>query len=243
MLGRGEVHVWFAPMERVPAPLMQSYARLLSDVERGRELRFRFESDRRLYRLTRAAQRSVLSMYCDVSPMDWQFGEEEGGRPTISGPNHPQISFNLSNTDGLVACAVSLHRVGVDVENVIRRPAPLEIADHYFCRAEVNQLLRLDAEQRTAHFYELWTLKESYLKARGIGLGLPLDRFGFIGEPLHVHFDPELGDRADDWRFRALRLPPHHQAAVAVQLPSGTLTCRFFEIVPCSGDAPRELTL
>src|SRR5690606_33310169 len=90
------------------------------------------------------------------------------------------LVFNLSHTDGLIACAVSRGReVGVDVEWLDRRGGDIDVADRFFSRYEVQALYAQPPERRRDRFFRYWTLKESYIKARGMGLALPLDRFSF----------------------------------------------------------------
>jgi phosphopantetheinyl transferase len=93
---------------------------LMTPEEHERYRRFRFERDRRMFLATRALVRTVLTRYATtVAPGDWRFAAGEHGKPRIAGPAvEPAIHFNLSNTPGLVVCAISIaHEVlGVDAE-------------------------------------------------------------------------------------------------------------------------------
>src|SRR5690606_16111721 len=100
----------------------------------------------------------------------WKFEISRHGRPTIVGENLLNLQFNLSKSSGLVVCAITRDAVvGVDVEN-IRRRAPVDVADTFFAPGEVAALRALPLEQQPERFFEYWTLKESYIKARGLGL-------------------------------------------------------------------------
>ncbi len=234
-LAPGAVHVWLAYADDIAPELMASYGALLTPVELEREAGFRFARDRELFRLTRAVQRVVLSAYVDIRPDAWRFRIDERGRPWIDAPVVDAPVFNLSNTHGLVACAVSHAEVGVDVEEVESRPAPLEVARDYFSPRELAGLRALAPERQPRRFYDLWTLKEAYLKARGMGLGIPLDRFSFDPDPVPSFVvDPELGDRAADWSFARLSLRPGFQGAVGARLEAG-LALEVFELVPLAG--------
>src|SRR5262249_6094892 len=144
----------------------------MTPAEREREARFLFERDRTMYRATRALVRTVLSQYRDVAPADWRFETQEHGRPFVASPRLDEpLQFNLSNTRGLVVCAVSesLVEMGVDVERNDRVESAMQIAERFFSPSEVRTLMALPPEERAERFATIWTLKESYIKARGLG--------------------------------------------------------------------------
>lgn len=218
----GEVHVWKTCEEEIQdSALISAYDALLTPEEAARKQRFRFEKNRHQQLVTRALARSVLSLYTGVAPAEWRFEAGEYGKPDVSAPaGHSRLRFNLSNTDGLIACAVVRdHEVGVDVENMQRRAETVAIADRYFARSECRALHALPESQQRDRFFSYWTLKESYIKARGLGLKIPLAQFAFDieREPITIAFDPRLGDDAADWQFHQLRLSDRHMLAVAVQ--------------------------
>ena len=98
--------------------------------------------------------------------------------------------FSLSHTKGLVACAVSDRAVGVDVEH--ERPCHEALARRFFTREEQRFLQASSAPDRD--FTMLWTLKESYVKALGLGLRQPLNSFSVcIGERIVVREDDSVG--------------------------------------------------
>lgn len=164
--------------------------------------------------LARVLARAALSHAAGgVPPGDWQFARSRHGKPYVVGPR-PEWRFNVSHSDGVVACAVSdRYDVGVDVERRDRVNDLLGIARRYFAAAEVAQLTG-DARRR---FFEIWTLKEAYVKARGDGLTLPLDRFAFTpsGETAAVKFAAGFHGGAAAWTF-VLKDLGGHQLAVAV---------------------------
>ncbi len=98
----------------------------------------------------------------------------EHGKPYFSA--YPDFHFNLSHSGRKVLCAVADRPVGCDVEKV--SAAREALAKRFFSAEEVAALLALpDEEDRRVFFYRLWTLKESFIKAIGRGLSLPLDSF------------------------------------------------------------------
>src|SRR3954470_7709872 len=120
ILGHRDVHLWYTLSDEIAPPAaLDSYLGLLSPEERVRHVRFLNDRARHEYLITRALCRTVLSRYADVAPTDWQFQANQWGRPEIALPAAGHLCFNLSNTRGLVVCAVALEGdIGVDVEAV-----------------------------------------------------------------------------------------------------------------------------
>jgi 4'-phosphopantetheinyl transferase len=223
-LPAGEVHVWVVRLAASQRPeRLQVCAAMLSASECERAARFRFERHRRAWIVAHALLRSALSHYAPVEPRAWEFEAERHGRPRIAGPSGaPPLRFNLSHTDRLAACAVATDLdVGVDVESASRLRHPLEIAERYFDSRETRELRALTRDERTDRFLDLWTLKEAYVKARGEGLSIGLDRMRFILEEAgpRVVFDPKLGDDPDHWQFELHEPAAGLRLALAVHRP------------------------
>lgn len=194
--------------------------RLLSIDERVRADRFMFERHRRQYIFAHAMLRLALSQAApDVAPSDWSFSAGHYGRPFVASPKTSSpLHFSLSHADGCVACVVSGHEtVGVDVETVSRRVAPLSTALRFFAPEEVETLRALPEPAAIERFFDYWTLKEAYLKARGFGLNLPLDAFAMqlSGEAIEISFKPDIADDPEGWRFSLCSPSPSHRLAIA----------------------------
>jgi 4'-phosphopantetheinyl transferase len=197
-----------------------------SPAERERAERFVFERDRLRFLVGRSMLRWVLSDYARVAPQAWAFGENEFGRPEIVGPACPlPLRFNVSHTEGLVAVAVCLERpIGVDVEHLERRVTALELAERYFSPLEAADLRRCPDVERAARFFDYWTLKEAYVKARGMGLSAPLREFSIVlvsPEAARIVHHTAGGMRDDEWQFARFAPTPQHKLAVALQRPAG----------------------
>lgn len=219
-----QIHLWFADLNELrDTHLLAEYWSLLSAEELRQQTRFHFERDRHRYLVTHAMVRTVLSKYAEVAPREWQFSVNVYGKPSIAAQHTTArgLEFNASHTDGLVVLGVAYERaIGVDVENVRTREVDVEIANRYFAPAEVAALRALPRERQQRQLFKYWTLKESYIKARGMGLSIPLDRFAFdLEDPAGIRLttDPTLDDRPDRWRFGQLLLPQEHMVAVCVE--------------------------
>lgn len=222
-----EAHIWYAlPDELTDPRLLDAYRALMAPGERERQLRYYFEKNRHEYLITRALVRTALSRYADVPPEAWVFEAGEHGKPHIAWPEvSPRLSFNLSNTTGMVACMIAIERdLGVDVEERERAVRAMEVADRFFSPAEVSDLRGLPEAEQPGRFITYWTLKESYIKARGMGLAIPLDQFSFLirgsEEPV-IGFDPRLKDDPATWQFARIRPTRRHAMAAAVRVAPG----------------------
>ncbi len=238
-LGRREAHIWLAVPDRITdSGLLQDYRDLLSPGERDRLQRLRFERHRRERLIGTALVRTTLSRYADVKAGDWVFERNEHGRPgLVPGQCELPLQFNLSHTTSLVACAVTLGReIGVDVEDIERPRTTMAIADNYFAPPEVRALRALSAGEQRQRFFEYWTLKESYIKARGMGLALPLRKFFFELEPdrpIRISFESSLDDDPGSWQFALFRPKPHHVMALGIRRGNAAdLEIRVRETVP-----------
>lgn len=218
------VDLWYTRTDQVAPELASQYQALLTAQELIQYSRFYFEKDRHRYLVTRALVREVLSRYAPVAPEVWRFEADRYGKPFVVNPTGVarQITFNISHTDGLVVLGIRLSRaLGVDIESTARE-APLSVSEQFFAAAERRDLCSLPPLHQPMRFWELWTLKESYVKARGMGLSLPLDQFSFdltLSSTVSVQFAPGFEDMPSRWQFWLLRPTVHHLLSVCVETP------------------------
>ncbi len=191
---------------------VESLARaILSVEERLAASKYVHEGARRRYVAGRVLLRLSLSHRFGGDPATWRLRRGERGRPELTGPQPlPQVRFSLSHSGDTVVCLVAsgTGKVGVDVEVVRPLRRRRALAQRCCTDAERAWLSGLPAAERDRAFLQLWTLKEAYAKAIGIGLGVGLSRVGFdLGEGTapRAHFDPSLGDDASRWKFVLLR--------------------------------------
>lgn len=220
----GGIDIWLAFYHEIEdAQLLASLREFLSEEERCREPRFYFADDRKRYLVTRALVRTVLSRYAEVAPNDWTFSSNDYGRPRIAEAHGAAsgLSFNVSHTRGLIALGVTRGReLGVDTEHITLRETSSGIANRFFAPHEVDALATVSAERQQDRFFEYWTFKESYIKARGMGLSIPLDKFGFNfphERAVGLTIEPELGDDARRWIFWQYRPAPHYLLAICAE--------------------------
>jgi 4'-phosphopantetheinyl transferase len=218
-LASGEVHVYCASVDPMVGPDATAVGLELLDArERSRYARLVFQRDRRVFLAAHTLVRRSLSSYAAVAPRAWTFAPDRDGKPQIAGPcGAPPLTWNLSHTAGFVACIVALDRaVGIDAESLERPLDVLSFADACLAPGELAALRSQPPQARVRRFLELWTLKEAYLKARGVGLSVPTRFVAFdleAGRPVRAVLDPRAGDVAARWRFLQLRTASHVLAA------------------------------
>ncbi|SAL32849.1 4'-phosphopantetheinyl transferase [Caballeronia udeis] len=223
-----DIDVWLTFYDEITDEALLARLRsLLSEDERRQEARYHFADDRKRHVVTRSLVRSVLSHYADVSPADWTFSANAFGRPQIAGAQAGKeaLRFNVSHTRGLIALGVTRGReLGVDVEHVSARRIGTGIAEHFFSPREAAALTQVAPERRQERFFEYWTLKESYIKARGMGMSISLDQFSFhFPHPgaVRLEMQPELGDNQARWSFWQYRPARDYLLAICAERLGG----------------------
>lgn len=214
------LHLWFAyPDDLLDPETAQACARLLTPAEQERWQRYKFDRHRRESLATRALARFALSQSRAVSPESWRFIENDHGKPYIEPDSG--LRFNLSNSLGMVVCLVAEGvEVGVDVESRTRSDQMLGVAERVFSNQERAQLEELDDAAKLDRALSLWTLKEGYIKARGMGLALPLDKISFLfGGPDQIRLEIDLSVDHDPgrWRFCSVDRDGHRISLVVEQ--------------------------
>jgi 4'-phosphopantetheinyl transferase len=220
-----EVHVWLAEPTKCHRPeLIATYLSWLDAEERSRYERFRFPHHRHEYLVAHALLRSSLSNYGNCLPEDWRFSKNAYGRPEIQpGCGQPLLRFNLSHTEGLVACAITQSAtVGIDVERITRLGDLRAIAEVSFAPEELTVLSQLPDYDGRQYFFRLWTLKEAYVKAQGKGLSMPLQQIAFrfsrqATESIHFAISAAT-EPLQNWQFAWCNPTPEHSLALAICL-------------------------
>lgn len=214
-----DIQLWLAD-PRLPSAADDRLAEVLAPGERERAARFVNADDRASYIAAHALARIMLGEMTESDPRQVRFETTESGKPRVAYPEAARaLSFSISHTRGLVACA-ACHgdgtEVGVDVE--IEREPPLDIVRHYFAAPERDLIDQAPPDARADLFFTLWTLKESVLKATGTGLATELSTFACSVSPPSVLPFGELETVASEWHLWHERVGTAHHVAVATRV-------------------------
>jgi 4'-phosphopantetheinyl transferase len=227
-----EVHVWRATLDW-PAETAAGLESILSGDERERVRRLYFERDRQRCLISRGLLRTLLGRYLDRPPETLSFDYGSSGKPGLASLAIP-LQFNVSHSGELLLIAVTCGRaIGVDVEEIRRDKGVLEIAERFFSGNERDVLAGLPAELQHDAFFDCWTRKEAYIKAKGDGLSLPLDQFDVAfgpGQGAQLLATRPDGAEAARWRLKELDVADGYKAALAVEGSGWGLKCWDWQV-------------
>jgi len=197
---------------------------VLDGAERSRLASLKDSNARRQYLVGHVLMRMTLSTLEPVMPSEWRFHRTPWGQPVISRPQSAaSLFFSLSHTRSLTVCAVSTAcSVGVDAEKIDANSEVADLTAHVLSEDERDWWRRVEPAVRLSRFYQLWTLKESLLKAVGQGLNVPPSCVSFRlsdGMPPELRQLPEELGRCDEWSFRIFEPTQMHVCALTAHVP------------------------
>lgn len=201
-LASGEVQSWSVRLD-VPSDVCTLLYSTLTDDERDRCARLRFDRHRKRFVVAHGVLRELLGRHLGARPDQVRFVYNAFGKPELSPEFDSRLRFNLSHSADLALIAFTVDAcIGVDVERVRPQPDYLDIAQSFFSAAEVEQLNRYPGHLQTHAFFSYWTKKEAYVKACGEGLQV---------HPKHIL----VTDRR--WSLYTLCPAPGYVGALAVE--------------------------
>ena len=219
--GAGRVELWFVPAGA--HRLLAQDARILAREDWQAIARVRDEHARDLLRATRITLRRALSHAVGnrVKPEAWRFQTTAYGKPQVA-PGLPQVQFCVSHIETMAVIAVSRDApVGVDIET-IGQPLDAALVEGFCSPRERQALAQLRGPQQKRAFARLWTLKEAYVKARGLGLARPTQRFTVKvdGAAATLSFDSTVRDQPSALQVARVSEVPGHHIAVTADIPT-----------------------
>lgn len=196
--------------KKIDLGVFQQLEKIISTERRERIKKYHFEEDKKRSIMAEVLLRHSLKKDFGITREQIQFTNNSFGKPKLK--NFEQIHFNLAHAGDWVVCGVSDDvPIGIDVE--IIKSNDLGVAKAFFTSSEYKDILNQPKEKQIKYFYKLWTLKESYVKAEGKGLYIPLDSFSFCILP-HLIQMYECNQLSKKYCFQLFDLDDFHIVAV-----------------------------
>jgi len=239
-LNIGEVHVWRASLGH-NSSLLQNMFETLSPDEKTRAERYHFDKDKNHFIAARGILREILSRYLETDPVKITFTYSSLGKPALdNSTNNYQLKFNVSHSNGMALYAFSKeNNIGIDIEYMRNDVKYEDIAIRFFSQQEASTLRSLPGHLKTHAFYNCWTRKEAYLKAKGEGLTASLNQFNVSlapGEPAALLSNQQAPEDPSRWSLHELDVCGQYVAALAFEGIPSSIKCRPWRYIPHQGN-------
>jgi len=216
-----EIHVWRASLD-LSNSKRENLLGLLSDEELMRVGRFHFVKDQYRYITARGILRKILGSYLGERPQKLRFEYTAKGKPILAQfSGYGSFHFNLSHSDTQAIYAFSAaHNIGVDIERIRDGIEIEQIAYKYFSQKEIKTLINTQPGKRTELFFQYWTRKEAYLKAKGEGISAAMgsiDVSSLDGKILTQVKLADNGKKNECWLVQDLFPGKNYAAAIAFE--------------------------
>jgi len=197
--------------KRIPESVFDKLFSFVSSDKQSRCKRFlRIEDAERLLVADALVRHYICCKYKYQNNM-LLFENNAYGKPFLK--NNSNVHFNITHSGEWVAAAFDQNEIGIDVEKI--KSIDIKIAKRFFSEKEYQNLMKYKGIDRNAYFFDLWVLKESYIKAVGKGLYMGLDTFSFSFEKDTVYFESE--DQCRNFFFKQYHLDPSYKFAVCAK--------------------------
>ena len=155
--------------------------------------------------------RYAICNYSNRRNKDINFVTNKYGKPMLS--NESELHFNISHSGSWVSCALHYSPIGIDIEQLLT--IDIHFCKRFFTTEEYNALINESEKEREKYFYKLWTLKESYIKAEGKGLSIPLNSFNISIEKGGIY--ATANNDISNYKFKQFYLDESHVCAVCAE--------------------------
>ena len=247
-LQKPEIHLWFADLNSLDRLAgSNEFAHWLHAAEKDRFNRYKSQNQREQFLLGRVLLKTVLSRYAGCAPTDLKFDIGIRGKPFLNLNSPLSLYFNLSHSGNRLVIAVSRNKdLGVDLEIIKKERAILKIAERFFSSSEIRGLKNLAKALQVRRFYELWTLKESVVKAYGYGLSRRLSEIEFsfpASDKLVMHSSPGIGNLIH-WQSWQIKESENYMLALSVRSSEIKINkIKSYDFISLSETLVRETTI
>lgn len=219
-------HVWATSLLKTEEEI-SSFWEVLNQEEQERAKRFLSEKHQNNFIVSRGVLRTLLGTYLNLAPEKIVFQKNLYGKLSLE---NNLISFNLAHSHEIVLYAFTLKKhIGVDIE-FIRENIPFkEIANRFFSPREIAELFSLPPKKQIQAFFNCWARKEAFIKAIGLGLSYPLNKFSVdltttTQGKIPIYIDDEQLAK-ENWQLFILRPAENYAAAMVVEARVDDVEC------------------
>ncbi|MBE7150862.1 4'-phosphopantetheinyl transferase superfamily protein [Bacillus mycoides] len=188
--------------------IFKTLIRLVSEEKQKKIMRFHRVEDAKRTLLADLLARYAISYKTGMKCEEINFKNNKYGKPLLV--NIPNVYFNTSHSAQWIVCAISSQPIGIDIEFI--EQINCEIAKQFFSEDEYVKLSRESEENKLDYFYQLWTLKESYVKAIGKGLSIPLDSFSISIDSKEIKL--KASNNSTNCYFKQFEIDDNYKMAV-----------------------------
>lgn len=175
--------------------------KLLMLIQEKRDKILKFKKLERVYQsiLGYILIKFILIEKYNINNKDIHIRNNNYGKPFLA--EYPHLHFNISHSGDWVVCAFDTSEVGIDIEQIM--PIDMAVLDVFCTKNEIHQILSTEENERLKMIYTIWTSKESYVKAIGVGLNKDLKSFDIFQK-----------DRINEFRFLQIELDDEYALTV-----------------------------
>lgn len=207
MSGRAQVQVYVCPVSRVPQDhmVLSHYLGFLNAAEKLRYDQYHSHAAR-IFLISRALVKTVLADKLGISPHQVNIQLHPNGKPFVQGSK--AVYFNLTHSADVIILAMTEEgEIGVDIEQVDREFEWMRV-DSVLDLSEIEWIKEkelTDSSSVYQRFFQIWTLKEAYIKCTGEGMSRHLKKLNFHVLPEHIQFLDSTNDarKTEEYYFES----------------------------------------
>ena len=173
-----EVHIWFVDIDGIHVDttnLKQYFSEI--DIQRFQSISTKDKKEKTIKRQYTLLK--ILSYYLHSEFNEISLGYAEYEKPYLSSDcNNKHLQFNTSNSYNFMMVGITVdNEIGVDIEKIRTTVDYEKLIKKFFSEKEKEVFFQMDEDKQEQTFFQWWTMKESVIKAIGLGMHLPIHSF------------------------------------------------------------------
>lgn len=193
----------------------------LDNESSSRIKRFRFIEDSYRTLLAKMMAEYLLCKKLNVGRSKLKFIKNTYGKPYLENSN---IYFNNSHSGDFIMSGISDCELGVDVEKI--KKIDIDVAKRFFNKHEYSIIKKGNSDEQKNKFFDFWTLKESFIKADGRGMSIPLKSFQIIENEKSITV--KINEKDTTYTLKQYSMHPEYKAAACIK--DGQLPDEFVKV-------------